>query len=41
MGYMDRKHPLMGTDTREGKPLNDRTYKRMVGKLVEEECHGS
>ena len=41
MDYMKRKHPLVGTDTREGKPLNDRTYKRIVGKLVEEESHGS
>ena len=41
MGYIDRKHPLVGTDTREGKPLNDRTYKPIFGTLVEEESHGS
>jgi hypothetical protein len=41
MDHMDRKHSLVGTDIREGKPLNDRTYKRIVGKLAEEESHGS
>ena len=36
-----RKHPLVGIDDQEGTPLNDKPYKRIVDRLVEEESHGS